>query len=68
MQWLRDSRLLRIVLIVTAVVVDLVMTWGDTHGQDRLYWVSRGAHASTPGVCVLPGACRDLLGFRTSYT
>jgi hypothetical protein len=39
-----------------------------THGQGRLCWVSRGAHASTPGVCVLPGACRDLLGFRTSYT
>jgi hypothetical protein len=23
-----------------------------THSQGRLCWVSRGAHASTPGVCV----------------
>jgi hypothetical protein len=28
MQWLRDSRLLRIVLIVMAAVVYLVLIWG----------------------------------------
>jgi hypothetical protein len=28
MQWLRDSRLLRIMLIVMAAVISLVITWG----------------------------------------